>query len=163
MKSKRHDELITVFTLTVAVLTAIVGYTMLTSNPTSWLIVFWTWAFALWSMQEFLNSCKAYKWGLQLYNIFLLRKMVVELTDFEGEKYFTIVSPCDAQNTEFAWKGFVYPATKTGSLLLNGDGSVAGPCYIKYWQPVKKDLRTAHFLRHSETIIKLQSQIKKAA
>ena len=150
------DVMFNGFTFTVSVFTAFYAYTSMPNNLILWLLVFWIWGIGLW---YFFTSLKSYKWGLQLYNIFLLRKMVVELTDFEGERYFTIVSPCDAQNTEYAWKGFVYPATKTGSLLLNGDGSVAGPCYIKYWQPVKKNLRTEHFLRHSETIIKLQSTI----
>ena len=145
-----------VFTFTVSVLTTFTAYTSLPNNLITWLLVFWIWGIALW---HFFTSLKSHKWGLQLYNIFLPRKMVVELTDFEGERYFTIVSPCDAQNTEYAWEGFVYPETKTTSLLLNSDGSVAEPRYIKYWQPVKKNLRTEHFLRNSETIIKLQSTI----
>jgi hypothetical protein len=161
----RAAVLYTSVTLTVAVLTSIVGYTMLTNNPTSWLIVFWIWAFGLWSMKEFLNSCKAYKWGLHLYNIFLPRKMVVELTDFHGNKQFTIVSPCNTEwpSTKLAWEGFIFPTTDPCPLYLRSDGSVFHPNWVAYWQPVKKDLRTEHFLRNSETIIKLQSQIKKAA
>lgn len=156
----RAAVLYTSVTLTVAVLTALFAYTYTPSNPISWLILFCILAFTIWN---FFNSFKSYKWGLQLYNLFFPSKMVVELTDFHGNKQFTIVSPCNEEwpSTKLAWEGFIFPTTKACPLYLRSDGSVFHPNWVAYWQPAKKELRTEHFLRNSETIVKLQSTIKR--
>jgi hypothetical protein len=112
--------------------------------------------FALFSTIEFCRSLKGYKWGLLLYTFFDSTKMVVELTDFQNEKYNTIVSKATLT-------GFVHPSTNTGRLRLQSDGGVTEPIFITWWQPARPDLHTEHYLKNYNNLQSLQATIRKKA
>ena len=112
--------------------------------------------FIVFGAREFLRSLKGYKWWLQLNTLFDSTKMLVELTDFQNEKYHTIVS-------KKTLTGFVYPETRTGRIVLRSDGSVLKPIYITWWQPTRQDLKTEHYLKNYDKLQMLQNRIRKKA